>query len=137
VPCRKGSIPKMEKDSLAVAGDANMLATSKSILAATFIVTSFQWVAPSAPIIVSRLRRRFERGVVPRKLRGGAVDVVGNAVHIIEIAMGRLRKPERTNGRKMAALFGPQARRRQLWSVLILLRRRSQGMRALTRNRSW
>ena len=109
MPCR-GSIPKMEKDagSLAVAGDANMLATSKSILAATFIVTSFQWVAPSAPIIISRLRpRRFERGVMPRKLRGGAVDVVGNAVHIIEIAMGRLRKPDRTNGRKMGALFGP------------------------------
>ena len=96
----------MEKDSLAVAGDANMLATSKSILAATFIVTSFQWVAPRAPIIISRLRpRRFERGVMPRKLRGGAVDVVGNAVHIIEIAMGRLRKPDRTNGRKMAAFF--------------------------------
>ena len=88
MPCRKGSIPKMEKGagSLAVAGDANMLATSKTILAATFIVTSFQWVAPSAPIIISRLRpRRFERGVMPRKLRGGAVDVVG--VHIIEIAM--------------------------------------------------
>jgi len=30
---------------------------------------------------------------MPRKLRGGAVDVVGNAVHIIEIAMGRLRNP--------------------------------------------
>ena len=35
--------------------------------------------------------------------------MVGNAVHIIEIAMGRLRKPDRTNGRKMAALFGPAA----------------------------
>ena len=65
----------MEKDagSLAVAGDANMLATSKSILAATFIVTPFQWVAPSAPMVsYSRLRRRrFERGGMPRKLRGG------------------------------------------------------------------
>ena len=106
MPCRKGWIPKMEKGggSLAVAGDANMLATSKSILAATFIVTSFQWVAPSASIIISRIRR-FERGVMPRKLRGRAVDVVGNAVHIIAIAMGRLRKPDRTNGRKMAAFF--------------------------------